>query len=213
LDPLDAERQNRVDQLLRDAHLQRMRRQWAAAEILCREALELSPDDPLGTEMLADLLVEKGSTEEALDLYRRALERQPGKAALEEKIARLALRKGQEEQERLAALAAMDQPGSQAERKRNALIGLLLSLVCPGAGQFFFGQRIKGAILFAVGALCLALGLRDLVLFVLAMAGLLGRAQPRPNEVLAWIGIIGAAVWFYSLLDASARAGRIEKGA
>jgi hypothetical protein len=46
----------RVERLLRDAHLLRMRQQWGQAETLCRQALELSPDDVLGRELLADLL-------------------------------------------------------------------------------------------------------------------------------------------------------------
>jgi tetratricopeptide (TPR) repeat protein len=208
----EEERQQRVEQLLRDAHLQRMRQQWAAAEALCRQALELNSEETLAQEMLADLVADRGEVDEAIALYRRALEKQPQKAVLEEKIARLALRKGEAELERLGALMALEGPKRPNERKRSAIIAVLLSLVCPGAGQYFLGQRGKGILLFGVGTLALVVGIPDLFTMVLGLANLLPRYARPPNDFLAWIGIMGAAVWLYSLLDASAQAGKIEKG-
>src|SRR5689334_22512123 len=123
------EKQTRVEQLLREAHLHRMRGHEAAAEALCREALDLAPEDPQGVEMLGDLLAEKGALDEALEQYRRAFEQQPQKIALEDKIARVVLRKGEEEHERITALLMVDAPRRKGEGKRNVLIALLLSLV------------------------------------------------------------------------------------
>ena len=99
------------------------------------------------------------------------------------------------------------------EQKRSGLIAVLLSLVCPGAGQFFLGQRVKGVILFVTGALTLAAGMQDLVKLVLGLMNLLPRHSTPPNDVLSWIGVLGIAVWIYSLLDASAQAGKIKKPA
>src|SRR4051794_36321379 len=113
-----SEIQTRAEQLLREAHILRMRGQWAAAETACRQALELTPEDTLGQEMLGDLLIEKGSLDEALDVYRKAFEKQPAKASLEEKIARAVLQKGEEAHDRLAAELMLNAPGSKAERKR-----------------------------------------------------------------------------------------------
>src|SRR5687767_14097540 len=93
----------RVERLLRDAQIQGMRQQYGAAETLCRQALEIAPDDLMGLEMLGDLLVEKGSTDTALETFRKALELEPGKASLEEKIARAVLQKAEDERERLEA--------------------------------------------------------------------------------------------------------------
>ena len=47
------------------------RRTWSAAEALCRQALELAPEDPMGIEMMGDLQAEKGNLQTALELYAR----------------------------------------------------------------------------------------------------------------------------------------------
>jgi tetratricopeptide (TPR) repeat protein len=202
--------QARVEQLLRDAHLQRMRQQWAAAETLCRQALELSPEDPLGMEMLGDLLSEKGSLEPALDSYRKAFARQPQKAALEEKIARLVLRKGEEERERLEAELMLSSPSGNAARKRNATLAILLSVLCPGGGQLFNGEHVKGGILLAVGLVALAFGAPDLLKMFLGLIGPLPRGQSI-DGMRAALGILAGLIWLYSILDAAAQAGKGNK--
>jgi tetratricopeptide (TPR) repeat protein len=204
--------QARVEQLLRQAHILRMRQQWGEAETLCRQALELAPDDAMGQEMLADLLAEKGSLAEALELYRKAYEVQPQKTVLEAKIARLVLQKDQEEQDRLAAELLISSPRKQSERKRNVAIVLLLSLLCPGAGQIANGQYVKGGILAAVGLLSHFFGGPELLNFMLYLSA--GSMNPRgagvdaPNGMLAFLGLLGGIIWIYSLLDASAQAGK-----
>ena len=206
------DKQARVEQLLRDAHIQRMRQQWAAAETLCREALELDPDDVMGQEMLGDLLLDKGSCGEALESYRKAFEKQPEKVALEEKIARAVLLKGEEERQRLDAELMLSSPGSKLERKRSATIATLLSLLCPGAGQLFTGQYVKGGILLGVGVLSLFLGGPDLIKFILGIAGILPKTE-EVVDLLAMLGLVGVLVWLYSLLDAAGQAGRSARKA
>src|SRR5262249_42477502 len=159
----------------REAHLHRMRGHGAAAEALCREVLELEPDEPQGLEMLADLVADRGDLEEALERYRHAFELQPQKAALEEKIARIVLRKGEEEHERITALLMIDAPRRKGEGRRNVLIAMLLSLVLPGAGQFFLGQRVKGILICVLGVLPLTIGISDLSKFLLGIMGVLPR--------------------------------------
>jgi tetratricopeptide (TPR) repeat protein len=208
-----SEVQARVERLLRDAHLHRMRQQWAAAETLCREALELSPEDPMGQEMLADLLAEKGSLDEALELYHQAFEQQPQKASLETKIARVVLQKDEELRERLAVEALINSPASKAHRKRNAIIAVLLSLLCPGAGQLFNGQYVKGGILLVVGLLAFAFGAPHLFTMILVLSGIrLPRGTAPPDQMLTMLGLMGVLVWIYGLLDASAQAGKPRKG-
>ncbi len=197
----------RVEQLLRQAHIQRLRGQWVPAETLCRKALELAPDDVMGVEMLGDLLVEKGSYRDAAALYRKAFAAAPERASLEEKIARTALMIGEEEQERIAAQMLLNSPSRKSERKRNATIATLFSLLCPGVGQLFLGQRVKGGILLAIGLISLVFGSGELVKLLVAFSGGLPRGESI-NQFLAALGILGVLVWLYSLLDASAQAGR-----
>jgi len=212
MDPFAPQTQTRAEQLLRDAYIMRMRQQWAAAEELCRQALELTPEDVQGLELLGDLLMEKGSEAQALETYRRAFEIQPLKASLEEKIARAVLRKAEDERERLEAQLMMSKPTSAKQRKRNQTVAVLISLFCPGGGQMFNGQYVKGGIFLGLGLLSLGFGGPEVLKMLLAMAGGLPRGE-EPNGALAALGMVGVLIWFASLLDASAQAGKASKRA
>jgi hypothetical protein len=212
MDQFAPQTQSRVEQLLRDAYLLRMRQQWGAAEELCRQALELAPEDVQGLELLGDLLTEKGSEAQALETYRKAFELQPLKASLEEKIARAVLRKAEEERERLEAQLLIAKPASAKQRKRNQTVAILISLFCPGGGQMFNGQYVKGGIFLVFGLLALGFGGPECMKMLLAMAGGLPRGE-EPNGALAALGMVGALIWFASLLDASAQAGKSAKRA
>jgi tetratricopeptide (TPR) repeat protein len=204
------EGQARVEQLLREAHVYRMRGQTGAAETLCRQAMELAPEDMIGRELLGDLLVEKGQVDEALELYRKAFEAQPQKASLEEKIARAVLKKDEEERERITAQLMVSSPVSRAERKRHATVTLLLSMMCPGLGQIVMGQTVKGAILLAIGVLSLYIGFEDLFKMFLGLGGALPRGE-EVDSIKAALGLVGILIYLYSLLDASAQAARGQK--
>lgn len=200
---LDPELGQKVETMLRDAHIQRMRGQHAAAETLCRKALELSPNDLMGREMLGDLLTGKGDLDGALENYRAAFEKQPQKAALEEKIARLVLQKGEEEHDKILAQLLLENPGRKTEAKRNATLATLLSMVCPGLGQLVvYRQWVKGGILAGVGLLGLALGGPDLFKLFLAFSAA-GNRMEKPNDMLAMLGLLAVLIWIYSLLDAA----------
>jgi tetratricopeptide (TPR) repeat protein len=204
------EAQSQVEQLLRDAYIQRMRQQFAVAETLCRRALELSPEDVQGLELLGDLLQEKGSTDGALEQYRKALEVQPGKVSLEDKVARLVLVKAEEERERIEAELLLNSPRNPKHKKRNQTVAILCSLVCPGLGQAFNGQWVKAGLFLVAGIACLAVGGMDAMKMLLAMAGPLPRGE-QPNGMLAAVGMLGGLIWLASLLDASAQAGKSAK--
>lgn len=200
-----------IDRLLRDAHLHRRRGQLANAELLCRRALELAPEDVTAQEMMGDLLAEKDELDEALELYRKAFEKQPQRAVLEEKIARLVLQKDEEERERIAMQFMLENPRAKAERKRHATIALLLSLICPGLGQLIAGQYVKGTIVLVLGLAAMLFGMPEFFKFMLAFAT--PNRVGAPNSFLAGLGALGLLVWLYGLLDAAAMAGKPKKDA
>lgn len=203
----------RVERLLRDAHIQRMRQQFGTAETLCRQALELSPEDPLGLEMLGDLLLEKGSLDDALETYRKALALRPGRGALEEKIARAVLLKAEQERERTEAQLLLSSPRTKGAAKRGATAALLLSVLCPGAGHVYLAQPQKGITLIVVWVIFLFSGAaEELTKLLLAFGGMLPRGE-RVNDLLAGLGIMGLLAWLYGLLDVTAIAGKRRKGA
>ena len=195
------EEQAKAEQLLRDAHIQRMRKQWATAETLCREALKLDPDDGMAREMLGDLLMEKGSVDEALETYRAALERQPGKAVLEEKVARAVLQQDAERRSRAEAELMLASPKLKGEKKRGVAVAVMLSVLCPGVGQMVLGDYVKGTAMLVVGLGGLFLGGLDLLKF---LTGTMDRNGGSP--MLALIGGVGLLTWLYSLIDAASQA-------
>jgi tetratricopeptide (TPR) repeat protein len=203
---VSSEARGRVEQLLRDAHINRMRGQWSSAETLCRQALALVPEDVMGLEMLGDLMAEKGELEDALVAHRKALALQPEKPSLEEKIARIVLLKEEDEREREAVQLMLNSPRGKNARKRNVTLAILLSVLCAGAGQLFNRQYVKGAILLTVWVLSM-FGWGEALKLLLGLSGPLPRGET-VNDTLAVMGLIGFAVYVYSLLDASSQAGK-----
>jgi tetratricopeptide (TPR) repeat protein len=213
MEPTASPDQARVEQLLRDAHIQRMRGQWVAAEDLCRKALEIDPDDAMGREMLGDILFQKGAWDDSLEAYRAAFEKQPQKGSLEEKIARVVLRKDEDERERLATELLLTSPTAPAEAKRNATLAILLSLALPGLGQaLVYRQHVKGGILVFLSLVSLVLGgLQELMKMLLVFAGSGGRGSAAPNDMLAALGLLHVLVWLYAIIDASNAPGKKKR--
>jgi tetratricopeptide (TPR) repeat protein len=199
----------KAEQLLREAHLLRMRGQFAGAEERCRQALEVAPDDAAGQEMLADLLVEKGNLEEARDLYAGVLAAQPGRASAETSLARITLELAERQQERDMAQAVFTGAGrlSHRERKRHLSLSLMMALV--GAGQLYNGEYVKGAIVAVVSWAGLFLGGMDLARLLFSLMG------AKPHEPItdwrAILGFVGLFTWIYGLIDAPVRARKLSE--
>jgi len=135
-----------AEALLRDANMLRRREKFAEAEAKTREALELTPKNGSALEMLGDILQGVARVDEALAAYRRALEADPRRSAAEKKYADLLMRQD--------SWANYD---PEASTPPNARLPVLLSLLLPGAGQFFYGSHVKGAVLLALDAICIYL--------------------------------------------------------
>jgi len=199
----------RLDQLLREAHIQKMRQQTVAAEDLCKKALELVPDDAMALEMLGDMLVERGKYEDALDAFRRAAATTIRPEVIETKVARTVLRQAEEDRERLEAQLFLSGAGAPTKERQNRSTAVLLSLICPGGGQLFKGQMVKGAILLAVTALS-AFGWPDCLKLLFTVFGG-SRGGEDPNGFLVVLGLVGLAVYIYSLMDAPTSTGRFSR--
>jgi len=135
-----------AEALLRDANMLRRREKFVEAEAKTREALELTPKNGSALEQLGDILQGVARVDEALAAYRRALEADPRRSAAEKKYADLLMRQ--------ESWANYD---PEASAPPNARLPVLLSLLLPGAGQFFYGSYVKGAVLLALDALCIYL--------------------------------------------------------
>jgi tetratricopeptide (TPR) repeat protein len=199
---VEGRNQEQVDRLLREANVFRMRRQFEQAEERCRAALELAPADSHVTEMLGDLLREQDQVEKAAEQYRRALEQDPSRAALEKKYAELSLALAERQRQREMAELALNDPTAfhTPKKKKNVAIALFLSLVWPGLGQFYIaeGLDIKGVILAVASLICFR-GLASLFQMMLVMAGM-GRGTGANGS--AALGLLFCLLQVYAIGDA-----------
>lgn len=115
------------------------------AKELIKEAFTHVPGDIAALDLLGDMLLEDGETAQALRLFERALQAHPGNANFEEKlgICRLDLAEIEaDKQFRLGAIL-VEEKGKIFERSLGKAV--TLSLLLPGAGQFYNDENEKGA--------------------------------------------------------------------
>ncbi len=135
-----------ADRILTNVSIARRRGNYKEAERLCREALELVPKDAAALELYGDILQGVGRVDDALYAYQRATEADPARKSAEKKYAELMLLQNRE----IAMLRQEFIP-------RNPNVAVLFSAVCPGAGQFYNGDALKGLFTAVAFLVCLAL--------------------------------------------------------
>ena len=180
------------------ANIALRRGQLAEAQRAIQDALEYLPDDPAALEMQGDVCLARGDFDGAAAAYRTALDREPGRATAENKLARATLRRSEDQRRSTLGVAyasedrALMRGGAEEDRGRQTRLAVLSGLL-PGLGQLVGGEFVKGAILLIVYGLGCAL---------LAVAGV----RP-PLSAGTWLSIaILTADWIYAVVDA-ARAG------
>lgn len=147
---LESKQKQEADRLLALANVQRLREQYVEAEDTCRKALEVAPSDVFLMEMLADILQERGKPEDALAVYKSAMETAPGRASLETKYAKLVIEIAERERNKAIAEDMINNPHKYVIRKKNPAIAFIAAAVVPGLGQLYNGETIKAGILFGV---------------------------------------------------------------
>jgi tetratricopeptide (TPR) repeat protein len=180
-----------------------MRGQYGDAEGKVREALALAPEDTAGLEMLGDLLAEKGSLQEAAGVYQRAIDRAPGRPALEEKHAQVVLALGEQQHERALAQMLLENPRlALSGRPSNPTFAFVLSAILPGMGQIYNGEYLKGALFLGGAFLTFLLGGEALVRLLFAASG----SRVAPSGIEAVFGFLSLLLWTASVVDAPVRA-------
>jgi tetratricopeptide (TPR) repeat protein len=170
--PNDAEE---AERLLRDAHLARRRGRFQAAFDACFAAIERVPRDAVALEMLGDILQSLGRVDDAIAAYHRAGEADPDRRSAERKYAQLVLMQDR------TATAVVQRP-----EPKNPYLAVLLSALCPGAGQYYNGETVK-ALIFA----CTALALLVALLWTpLGFAGTEPGISPTSAMLMAGLGIL-----------------------
>ncbi len=136
---------------LRFAVLYLRRGEIKKALATCEKILAEDPNNPLALEIMGDIKSMRGELKEALALYKKALEIDPTLGEVEKKVARTALRLAEEEGKFEISIKV-------SPIKKYPYMAFLLSFVCPGLGQIYNEDFLKGAIgiiLFIVAYLIL----------------------------------------------------------
>lgn len=122
------------------------------AKELIKEAFAANPGDIAAIELLGDMFLEEGETEKALGLFERAHQAHPEYVAFEEKMAICRLDLAEMENDRLARQLLLEQGDTGKGDERSPTKAMTLSLLLPGAGQFYNDENEKG-IAYLVGGL------------------------------------------------------------
>jgi len=193
--------------------------QRAEAKEFIKKTFALKPGDPTAIELLGDMFLEEGETERALALYERALQAHPKHPVFEEKAALCRLDIAEMETDKLSKTIMLDagDMGRFVERIPHKAVSL--SMLVPGAGQFYNEENEKGGVFLGVGLLC-AIGWfypfwsqlssqkgNDRVNFGLAISSLSGGWS-----AIFWICLLlWSVVYVYSMIDAGREAARYNR--
>lgn len=214
------ETRQKLRELLGRATLLRVRGEHEKALEIAYEAVGIDHENWEAHELLGDLLVSVNRPEQALESYGRARELNRSRVALEDKIARAALKRAA----RLSAVALsqayLDGTAKSDTVKRNPAYAALFSLLLPGLGQVYNGQLVKGMAMLFTFTLCFALSvlavLRDFAARSPGPQGILYGPRIDTSVILSalftgvtaiWVVLL-LALWVYSVVDAAVRAGR-----
>lgn len=121
------------------------------AKSLIKEAFGHWPGDIAALELLGDMLLEEGETEPALRLFERALQAHPNYAPFEEKLAICKLDLAEIEADKSLRFHPILGDEKSKIFERSIAKALTLSLILPGAGQFYNDENEKGTAYLVAG--------------------------------------------------------------
>ncbi len=214
--PIDAEELQRIEKAGPYVTLARVsfeRSKFEEARGHLQEALAINPTDSSGLELLGDIFLAEAEQEKAIKVFERGKKYHPENAAWEEKIA-IALLDIEEEKRDAELRQQVLETGDKdrwTDRKPGA--AMTLSLLVPGAGQFYNDDNERGGIF--IGAALITFSAWMLTLNAALNAVPRGEGARRLVEglgmameqmggvakvffyvmLLAWLGITAFAGW------------------
>jgi tetratricopeptide (TPR) repeat protein len=114
------------------------------AKELIKEAFAANPGDISAVELLGDMLLEEGETEQALKLFERALKMHPAHIEFEEKLAICRIDLAEMESDKLVKHKVLEFGDQNKIFDRSSTKAMTLSMLLPGAGQFYNEENEKG---------------------------------------------------------------------
>jgi tetratricopeptide (TPR) repeat protein len=136
LKPMDPEE---IERILRNVHILQNRGKSAEAIAHLKDLVEQYPEEPAFWEVYGDLLADVEQFEEAKDAYFKSKEIKKPRLNAERKYADMVYR-----------ISMKDMPLLSEDPPANPSAALMLSLLAPGAGQYYNKQVTKAIVFFAI---------------------------------------------------------------
>lgn len=197
------QRAEKAGALVMAARSAQRRGQKEAVRAALRQALQLAPGDAGALEVLGDLYLEEGEQAKAIAVFEKGLQVHPRHAAFEEKIAIAKLDLAEMETDRIRRELFLQQGDTEKWQDKNPGLAASLSLVLPGAGQFYNDEYERGAAMFGVAVVSLLAWFWPLsaAMSRVTQALPLGQTLP-PNAIVsqALANLGGASLFIYLLM-------------
>jgi tetratricopeptide (TPR) repeat protein len=143
--PDDPDKVEQAERTLREANLARVRGQNLVADRLLKEAAEVAPNTASVLEAIGDSQVANGRYRDAKLTFARAHKIDPSNKSIENKYGEMVLKVDLH----IDPFAHADTFDGYASPK----IAVILSLICPGLGQFAVERYVKGGIMLTIYAI------------------------------------------------------------
>lgn len=155
-----ARRAEEAGKVVMTARLALRRNQRGEAKKLLAQALKIDPSDIGALDMLGDMFLEDAEQEKAIQVFEHGLKHHPDYAPFEEKLGLARLDIAEMERDQLMKESALQNaiangldPGYDKLLDKKPPLALGLSVIVPGAGQFYNDQYEKGGVFLAAWAL------------------------------------------------------------
>lgn len=141
------ERRRRMESLIMEANLLKLRLRFEEAEALCHKILQMDPNCSEGHEILGDIHRSLGRLEEAMEEYKRAIELDPKNVRAQSSLAETSLLLAEQKREEKRLQELVEKGPERVER--SPTLAALYSIF-PGFGQLYNGDLTKGLTLLAL---------------------------------------------------------------
>jgi tetratricopeptide (TPR) repeat protein len=215
-------RAERAGQAVMAARLALKRNQRDEAKKLLAQALKTSPGDIGALELLGDLFMEEAEQEKAIQVFAHGLKAHPHHAPFEEKMALAKLDLAEMERDKIAREQFIETGDTEKWLDKKPHLAMGLSVLVPGAGQFYNDHIERAAVFFGLALATLCGWFYPLSNKFLELRRLNARAAPGFEDCLAamsdgtrfffWVMLVGwLMVYVLSAYDAALGASRFNE--
>jgi TM2 domain-containing membrane protein YozV len=140
-------RQEQADTVVVAARRAFVRGDAGAAREQIKQAFAIDTSNAAGLELLGDIFLSEAEQEKAIQVFQRGAQKHPDKLVFEEKIGLALLDIEEEKRDKEIAAMLLADPNSLRWAERKPGLAASLSMLVPGAGQFYNDEPERGGVL------------------------------------------------------------------